>query len=184
MSEPLFASRRHKEELCEIVLQILRKDPEHWGIAVDEWGFVHLEDLKLAVETASNWAKSEQVEAVISGNKSFELWQDKIRAKSGHQFPVRSEPEAVEPTAILYHGLPSLLVSSVTKFGLKPLSGRFVFLALTVDEAWYQGNKHTTSPITIAIMAGKAYQEGIKFYKSDRDYLCEYIPAEYISIRI
>jgi putative RNA 2'-phosphotransferase len=184
MSETLFASRRHKEELCELTLQILRQDPEHWGITVDEWGFVNVDDLKLAVETTSNWAKSEQVEAVISNNPSFERWGDKIRARTGHQYPIRPEPEVVEPPATLYHGLPSLLVSSVTKFGLKPINGRFVFLALTVDEAWYQGNQHTTSPITIKILAGRAHQDGVKFYRSDRDYLCEYVPSEYISVKI
>ncbi len=184
MGESLFASRKQREELRDLLLRILREDPEQFGIKVDEWGFVSLEQLKLVVRTVSNWATPRQIEEVIGDGSHFERWQERVKAVSGHRYMIRPEPEEVIPPEILYHGLPQLMVSSVTKYGLKPLGRRFIFLAETVDEAWYQGGKVSPSPVIIAVSAKRAHQAGVKFFRSERDYLCQYIPAEYISLKI
>jgi len=184
MKDVIFASRKQKEELKNLLLEILREDPDHYGIVVDEWGFIGLEQLRLATRMLCNWATGEQIDQLITDESLFENYSDRIRARNGHRYFIRPQPEPVTSPSKLYHGLPQLLLSSVIKYGLKPLGTRYIYLAETADEAWYQGIKLNASPTIVMVLAQQAQQAGVQFYKSERDYLCENIPPRFISVKI
>ena len=172
-----------KIKVSKYMSYLLRHNPEN--LMMDGHGFVFLDGFLEKLDERFQVDEkliSEIVEK--SDRRRFEIVGNKIRALYGHTIPVRPELEEDKITEVFHHGTTLYAASRILKAGLKPMKRRWVHLSPTVEIAREVGTRRTKKPVILEINAEKARKDGVKFYKAtDKVYVCEAIPPEYICPR-
>ncbi len=172
-------------QLSRTLAYALRHDPASFGIALDEEGWVPVQDLLVALRRRSAWrnVQGEDLAAVIaqSDKKRYEMQDGKIRAYYGHSLAQKVKREATVPPAILFHGTTKQAAGAIKLEGLKSMNRQYVHLSADRETAWQVALRRTHKPVILEVSALQAHQHGIKFYLgSDMIWLADYIPSEYI----
>lgn len=149
---------------------------------MDKEGFVRINDL------LKNLGKRYDVDEYFikeivekSDRRRFQIVGDKIRAIYGHTIDIGIKFPVDEKVKFLYHGTTVQSASIILKEGLKPMKRRWVHLSATPEIAKDVGKRRTSKPTILVVDAGKARQEGIKFYKATNQvYLSEEVPSKFI----
>ena len=81
---------------------------------------------------------------------------------------------------VLYHGTTMINDSSIQIEGIKKKGRQFVHLSSKYEEAVIVAKRRKGEIKVLEIDAGKAFEEGVAFFKSGNVWLCEYIPSKYL----
>ncbi len=178
-------NQRERTKLSKFMSLILRHHPAQFGLALDDDGYVPIDELHSALTRQRDWhelTRADILEVVATSEKErFEVKGDKIRARYGHSVTTTPDYEEVEPPALLYHGTPRRAVSRILCEGLKPMARQYVHLSTTRKLARQVGDRRDAAPVILEITAHKAYMQGIVFYRAGDDiYLVDHVPAQFI----
>ena len=175
-------------DLSKEISYALRHAPWEYELELDEQGYVPISQLLFALNETGKYTdeiKRSDLEHIIetSDKKRHEISGDKIRALYGHSTPHSIKKELCEPPDILFHGTSHKTLEAILKDGLLPMSRQYVHLSTDIDTAQLVGKRRDTNPVILQIDAGKAYKNGVSFYKgNDIVWLCDSIPTAYIKV--
>lgn len=172
------------ESISRFLSFILRHRPANYSLRFDRQGFVSRHELlQIVKERFPEITEAELVDVIESSDKRrFELREDKVRATYGHSFPVDLGSESVEPPPRLYHGTARDLAETILRQGLKPRGRQYVHLSPSIDEAVAVGKRRDPSPTVLIVDSQAAHASGIPFYSSGPLFLCQEVPAEFLSL--
>jgi len=175
---------KEKQQLKSLLEQMLRNDPQHFGLAVDEFGAAPLEDLALTATRQIPWVQQDHIVELAGDPHSDLLLEDGlIQYRSGQLFAV-VHPQLVTPPATLYLATNPMLVNTWLHSGAEPLLKRYLLLFASEDEAWHHATavESIHSPTVFTVAALKASQSGIQFFADERTFYCKKIPACFIKL--
>jgi RNA:NAD 2'-phosphotransferase (TPT1/KptA family) len=175
---------KKKQQLTSLLEKMLRNDPAHYGLEVDEFGAVPLVDVALAAANEVPWVQQEHIEELAAEPHSDLLIENGlIQFCSGHLYPVVKIKE-VSPPALLYLATNPMLVNTWLHNGAQPLIKRYLLLFASEDEAWHHAMavESIHSPTVITVEALKASRNGVIFFVAERTYYSKKIPAQYIKL--
>jgi putative RNA 2'-phosphotransferase len=166
---------------------VLRHKPELIGIALDNEGWVNLDDFIHKINKHKNFHLTKETIHIIVKNdekQRYSLSYDgsMIRANQGHSVHVDLKLQPEMPPVLLYHGTVENKIKSIEKEGLLPMSRNFVHLSSDIQTAENVG-KRRGLPIILTIQAQKMHNEGYNFYLSENKiWLTKKVPVEYITL--
>lgn len=171
--------------LSKFMSLLLRHQPDAFGLAPDEQGYVPLDELVLVVSSQAGWQSvgADDLRRVVasSDKQRYEIDGDRIRARYGHSIARRITYPACEPPERLYHGTAPGALLLIRKQGLRAMSRQYVHCATEPALARQVGGRHAKAPVVLVVRALEAWRDGIAFYSpEDRIYLADAIPARYL----
>ncbi|SHJ47129.1 RNA 2'-phosphotransferase [Aquimarina spongiae] len=172
-----------KLDIENLINYWLRHNPDDGGIVLDEYGWVKIEDLLLALAKRDIHLEKEDL---IEMNANFDpvkwkidLTQNTIKSSHGHSISILHEDATFVPST-LYHGTGAQYIDSIKKEGLKSMKRQYVHLTDDVDLATEVGSRHGV-PVIIKIDTEQLLDKGWKFYKTEKDvWLTRDIPSDYL----
>jgi RNA:NAD 2'-phosphotransferase (TPT1/KptA family) len=177
-------TNKEKQQLTSLLEHMLRNDPAHYGLDVDEFGAAALQDVALAAAREIPWVLKEHIVG-IAGEPHSDLMieEELIQYYSGHLYPV-VHPQPVTPPRTLYLATNPMLVNTWLRNGAEPLLRRYLLLFASEDEAWHHATavESVHSPTVFTVAALKASQSGTQFFVCDRTYYCKKIAAQFLKL--
>lgn len=179
--------QRRAERLSRLLSLVLRHRPGDFGLTLDPHGWVSVDALLEAIRRQRGWedVSPEDLEAVVRlpGRQRFEIRDGRMRALYGHSVPVQPEGSPQRPPEWLYHGTAPERLPAILSEGLRPGTRRFVHLSLTPLQAQEVGQRHTPNPVVLTVLARRAHEAGVAFYRASGDvYLADRIPPEFLLV--
>ncbi len=173
------------EELSKEMSYALRHAPWEYELEMDEAGWVLARQLIDGLHREAKWRQIDErdLQEVIRGSekKRFELKDGRIRAFYGHSVPMKIVREEKKPPDLLYHGTARRFLESIKSKGLLPQSRQYVHLSQDRETAEQVGKRHDGKPCILTVDAGRAWQEGVKFYLgNEKVWLADYVDSRYL----
>lgn len=162
---------------------VLRHDPKHAGIELDEHGWCEI--AKLLINKALPMTFEELQEVVDTDNKNrFTFSEDRksVRAAQGHSVSVDVQLEVVtDPPEFLYHGTAIEFLPDILKLGLLPQNRLYVHLSLDVETAILVGKRHG-KPVVLIIPTKPLIDAGYPIYIAENGvYQSKEVPPNFIA---
>ena len=175
-------------ELSKTISHALRHKPWLYELELDEQGWVEIEKLLMSLRNESDNWKEVNMDVIrelikVSEKKRFEIDGGKIRALYGHSIPQKLSQIPSNPPDVLYHGTTKEIAKIIQNEGLKPMNRQYVHLSVDIGMAKEVARRKGKEIQILTIDAGKAKDDGIKFYiGNDKVWLCDIIAPKYIKI--
>ena len=174
-----------QKQIGKTICYFLRHAPQKAGLCADEFGWVSLAQLILALQERGIMADIDFIERLnLSSDKirwEIDVPNNRIRATHGHSYPV-VVGSSTKPPDVLYHGTSSCKLPVIFEQGLLPMSRQFVHLSTDKQTARAVGKRHG-EPSVIQVDAKALFEENHPFYQTSDDvWLTESIPANFLSI--
>jgi len=175
---------KYVTKISKFLSLVLRHKPERIGLALDQYGWVQVEDLIARAQKAGIDIDRQLLQIVVEQNnkKRFAFNEDgtKIRANQGHSLSVDLGLTAVDPPDVLYHGTATRFLDSIKKEGLLPQGRHHVHLSPDEKTAMAVGKRHG-KPVVLIVKAKEMVEQGYQFYRSANGvWLTERVPAIYL----
>jgi len=170
-----------RTQVSKYLSYLLRHNAE--DLTIDDRGFAAFEEVLAKVRRRFPSVDKSLLIKIVdeSERKRFEIVGNQIRALYGHTISVQIDLKEDSAVLVLYHGTTPQAAQRILKDGLKPMGRRWVHLSSTKEIALEVGVRRTNNPTVLEISAAEARKGGVKFYRStDKVYVCEYVPAQYI----
>ena len=173
--------------LSKGMAQALRHRPVHFGLDLDDEGWVSVEDLLAGLCRRRNWCDlmMDDVLAVLEmpGKQRYEMKDGRIRALYGHSAHVSVRKKTAVPPRFLYHGTAQETAHVILREGLKPMKRQFVHLSDDVETAQIVGRRKDHQPVIFKVRALEASETAVHFYLgNDSTWLADHIPPEFLEI--
>ncbi|AVP99610.1 RNA 2'-phosphotransferase [Ahniella affigens] len=177
---------KHLKEVGRLLSLVLRHEPGHIGITLDQEGYVSVDDLLAALDRHGKAIDRAGLEWIVAENNkqrfSFSADGTRIRANQGHSVTVDLGLTPVEPPEYLYHGTADTSVASILREGLKSQSRQHVHLSAEVGTATQIGSRHG-KPMILQVAAGTLFRGGHVFYQSANGvWLTDHVPNDALSL--
>lgn len=165
---------------------VLRHHPAEIGIALDEAGWVNVDELLAAcLRHGKTISRAELDEIVATSDKQRFAFSDdrtRIRANQGHSVQVDLGYAPATPPDVLYHGTPESAVKSILRTGLQKRERHHVHLSERVETATKVGERRGHAAV-LTIDAKAMNADGIAFYVTPNHvWLVDEVPAKYIAV--
>jgi len=174
------------ERLSRFLSYILRHEPRKFGLSPDGDGYVPIDGLLDQIRKKDRWrwvTKQHLIEVMkMSEKKRFEIVSNKIRALYGHTFETKIHFRSAAPPEYLFHGTARRNLEKIEQEGLLPMKRQYVHLSVTPEDAYKVGLRRDRNPAVLKVLALKAHNQGIKFYKAGNLFLAKRIPREYLIV--
>jgi putative RNA 2'-phosphotransferase len=176
-----------KEEnvrLSKLLSYVLRHNPAHLGIQLDNHGWTDVEILLNQLNKHQEKINFDILEHIVNTNakKRFSFNEDLtlIRASQGHSIEVELNYTAQIPPTILFHGTAEKNIILIREKGLLKMSRHHVHLSADKETAHKVGQRHG-KPVVLSIQSLTMYESGHLFYVSDNGvWLTDHVPASFI----
>lgn len=177
-------TEKEKKHISKFLSLALRHQPQLIGLALDEHGWVNVQQLIAASATKDVHFTHAELETVVATNekKRFAFSEDgsRIRASQGHSIDVNLQLTPQQPPSLLYHGTIATFVDSIKANGLQKMERHHVHLSATVATAKQVGGRRG-QPIVLTVLAGQMQADGFVFYQSANEvWLTDSVPPQYI----
>ncbi|XZF12901.1 RNA 2'-phosphotransferase [Chitinophagaceae bacterium MMS25-I14] len=174
------------KNISKLMSLVLRHEPEHLGIILDENGWANVAQLIEKMNAKGIRADFATIQTVVDTNdkKRFAFNDDKtmIRASQGHSIEVDLQLQPVVPPAILYHGTASRFVAGILRDGLQKRARQHVHLSKETGTAHNVGTRHGKAVI-LKVDAAAMHTAGYHFYCSANGvWLTDHVPAGFLEI--
>ena len=168
--------------LSKEISYALRHHPEAYDLKPDRQGRVRIDHLIAALRKNVRWqgVSGDDIKHIIehSDKRRFEISDGMIRALYGHSTPQKIERQPQAPPEILYHGTARRFLDGIFENGLLPGGRQYVHLSVDMETALQVGKRRGGKPILLEIEAGRAWTDGILFYRgNDMIWLSGSIPS-------
>ncbi len=146
----------------------LRHNPAKYGLKLDEYGFVDLQDFINAMNHMHHFQpKLNEMkirEIIYSSNKKrFEIKNGRIRALYGHSVPGIIKRREAVPPKILYHGTAHRFLPSIQKEGLLPMGRQYVHLSADIPWPNRLAKEGMIIPLSYKLMLVKLIRMAFNF---------------------
>jgi len=163
---------------------VLRHDPAHIGITLDDAGWTDVAALLTAAAAHGVARTRDELAAVVasSDKQRFALSPDgaRIRANQGHSVEVDLQLAPAAPPATLFHGTVEAALPGIRELGLVRGARHHVHLSDDLDTARRVGGRRG-KPVVLTVRAAAMAAAGHVFYRSDNGvWLVEHVPVEYL----
>ncbi len=183
-----FQTREQRHECGRHLSLVLRELAPSLGLNVDDFGSVTIDQLVPVMCKFKGFLTSEHITEIAQKDAQhrFEILNGRIRAKTGHRYPVKIPLPPSMPPELLYHGTSVESLNKIRQQGILQMGKAFVHLSTTRERAFRVGLRKTNEPQIILIKAQKAYEAGIRFWRSGQVspdgeiYLSDEIPPCFI----
>lgn len=177
-------SEQENKRLSRLLSYILRHQPEHIRIQLDENGWADTEQLikQLAEKEPSFDAGVLQHIVATNSKKRFAFNENgsKIRASQGHSVEVELDYAPQPPPEFLYHGTAEKNIPGILKTGLQKIERHHVHLSSEKATAQAVGARYG-QPVILTVRSGKMQEQGFIFFRSDNGvWLTDHVPVEFI----
>lgn len=182
------AEKRSNVFISKKMSYCLRHNPQKYGLKLDEYGFVDLQEFLTAMNRMHRFqpklTEMKIREIINSSDKQrFEIKNGKIGALYGHSIPQMIKRKKATPPDVLYHGTARRFLPSIQKEGLLPMGRQYVHLSADVEMAESVGKRRDNHPAILVIDAKKAHKDGIEFFVgNDEVWLCDEMPSKYFVV--
>jgi putative RNA 2'-phosphotransferase len=171
--------KKSPQQLAKILLYILGRCPDEFGLVPDREGYVKIKELLRAFSEEEGWhyvRRSHLDEVRLSlSSPPVEIKDNLIRAKTRENLPGR-EP-ATDLPKLLYSCVRQKAHSFVAANGIRKSEG-CVVLSSNLKMAERLGRRIDRSAVTLTVQVKKALEESVDFFKSGGDlYTADFIPA-------
>ena len=171
-----------RRRVSKLLSLILRHRPDEFGLNMDEYGYIPLEEVTEAVQRRYSEVGEEDIRRLVDDSrpKRFEIVEDYIRALYGHSFFLEIDDDPIDPPEKLFMGTTVKAGSRVPEEGLRPVDRSYLHLSTTREIA--ESRSHEAGePCVVEIEAKRAFEEGgIEFYARGEVILSREIPAEFV----
>jgi putative RNA 2'-phosphotransferase len=179
-------SEKENTQISKFLSLVLRHQPQHIGIVLDEQGWTDVNMLIEKVQKNGLNLTPKVLTYIVDTNakKRFAFNNDrsKIRASQGHSVKVDLHYAPQVPPAILYHGTGIQSVNNILAQGLLKMKRHHVHLSADIETAIKVGRRHG-KPVVLQIDALAMADLGYAFFLSDNGvWLTEQVPARYIRL--
>ena len=171
-----------RSRISKLLSLILRHRPDEFGLNMDEYGFIPVDEVVEVVQERYDEATDEAVRDLVAdaSQHRFEIVDERIRALYGHSFFVEMDGEPVDPPAKLYMGTTASAGSRMEADGIRPVDRSYLHLSTNYESAESRSRQSGT-PCVAEILAKKAFEEaGIEFFARGEVVLTRQIPAEFV----
>ncbi len=169
---------RSLKKLANLILYILERKPDEFGLVPDNEGYVKIKSLLRAVneEEGFKYVRRFHIDDIFSSLPDFqiEIKDSFIRTKNINNLPERLM--AVNPPKLLYTCVRKKAYASVLENGINPVGSEKVVLSSTVEMAERIGKRFDQSPVLLTVHVRKAIDAGVLFYSSGELYCSDNIP--------
>ena len=165
---------------------VLRHQPEVIGVALDEQGWVNLDELLKQANAHGHTINLELLNYVVETNSkkrfAFDESGQRIRASQGHSVDVELGYQAQIPPEILYHGTGIKSIAAIQQTGIEKRSRQHVHLSKDMKTAIQVGSRHG-KPAVFSVLAGEMHNDGFMFYLSENKvWLTDTVPARFLKL--
>jgi putative RNA 2'-phosphotransferase len=179
-------SEQENTQISKFLSLVLRHQPQHAGIELDEQGWTDVNTLIAKAQKKGVNLTPDILKYVVDTNakKRFAFNNDLtlIRANQGHSVEVDLQYAPQIPPALLYHGTGIQSVDTILKNGLLKMQRHHVHLSADQDTAIKVGRRHG-KPAVLSIDAKQMANQGHTFFQSANGiWLTEHVPANFISL--
>ncbi|WBA43728.1 RNA 2'-phosphotransferase [Hymenobacter canadensis] len=179
-------SDKETTRLSKLLSLVLRHDPAHLGLTLDEQGWVSVEELLRQAQTHHVNLTLELLLHIVetSPKQRFRLSDDqqRIRASQGHSVAVELGYAPAVPPAVLYHGTAARHQAQIMREGLQKMSRQHVHLSADEATARQVGSRHG-APVVLVVAADQLHAEGHLFYQADNGvWLTDEVPARCLTL--
>jgi putative RNA 2'-phosphotransferase len=164
---------------------VLRHQPSAAGIALDENGWVAVEDLLHGARNNGVQLSYDELCEIVDTNEKkrfvFDESGRRIRANQGHSVNVDLELAETTPPPMLYHGTTERFLESIQKEGLQKMNRHHVHLSADTGTAHRVGMRRG-KVIILEVDAKRMNSEGFTFYQSKNGvWLVDHVPPRYLT---
>ena len=164
---------------------VLRHRPDTVGLELGDGGWVDVEELIDAFQTAGKKMSQQLLEDVVANNdkQRYEFSQDgkQIRARQGHSVDVDLGYQSATPPDVLYHGTATRNLESIFQGGLNKGNRHHVHMS-TNKETMLNVAKRHGKPVLLSINTKQMLIDGFEFFLTGNDvWLTDHVPPDYIS---
>lgn len=171
-----------RRRISKLLSLILRHRPDEFGLNMDEYGYIPIEEVTEAVQQRYAEVGEEDIRRLVddSSPKRFEIVDEYIRALYGHSFYLEIDDDPIDPPEKLFMGTTVKAGRKVPEEGLRPVDRSYLHLSMTREIA--EARSHEPGePCVVEIEAKRAFEEGgIEFYARGEVILSREIPAEFV----
>lgn len=169
---------RSLKKLANLILYILERRPDEFGLVPDNEGYIKLKTLLRAVneEEGFNYVRPFHIDDIISSFPGFqvEIKNSLIRAKHTDNLP--KQVTACNPPKLLFTCVREKAYAFVLEKGIHPVGNDRVVLSATKEMAERIGKRFDQSPVLLTVLVRKAIDSGVLFYSSGELYCSDIIP--------
>ena len=171
-----------RRRISKLLSLILRHRPDEFGLNMDEYGYIPLDEVTEAVQQRYSEVGEEDIRRLVddSNPKRFEIVDDYIRALYGHSFYLEIDDDPIDPPEKLFMGTTANAGRRVPEEGLRPIDRSYLHLSMTREIA--ESRSHEAGePCVVEVEAKRAFEEGgIEFYARGEVILSREIPVEFV----
>lgn len=163
---------------------VLRHRPDTVGLELGNGGWVGVDELVSAFQTAGKRMSHELLEVVVANNdkQRFEYSEDRlqIRARQGHSTEVDLGYQPATPPDVLYHGTATKNLESIQQKGLIKGRRHHVHMSTNKETMLDVARRHG-KPVLLAIDAKQMLADGHEFFVTgNKVWLTDHVPPEYV----
>ena len=171
-----------RSRISKLLSLILRHRPDEFGLNIDEYGFIPVDEVVDVVQERYDEATEEAVRDLVADTSQhrFEIVDERIRALYGHSFFVEMDGDPMDPPEKLYMGTTAKAGSRMEADGIHPVDRSYLHLSMDYDSAKSR-SRQVGTPCVAEILAKKAYDDGgIEFFARGEVVLTREIPSEFV----
>jgi len=164
---------------------VLRHDPAAIGLALQEGGWVRIDELLAGAARHGRGLNAAMIDRVLDmpGKQRFETRDGLIRAAQGHSVRVDLGLEPRQPPPVLYHGTVARFLDSIFADGLRPGARTHVHLSASPETAATVGARRGR-PVVLLVDSGAMSADGHEFFRAANGvWLTEHVPHAFISLK-
>jgi len=173
------------ESLKRLMLYILGRRPDEFGLLPDKDGFIKKKELiQVLHEEGFGFAREGHINEIMmhDGRDLFELTEDnkRIRAKE-IEWDVELQNSVLNVPKILYTCVRRRAYPFVLEKGLFSFDESYIILSESEEMAIRIGSRRDQKPVLLEIRAQEAIDHGSIFFRFGILYLSKWIPNQFIS---
>jgi putative RNA 2'-phosphotransferase len=178
--------QQRQESLAKLLIYILTRRPDEFGLLLDEAGRVPVKELLWALAQEEGWGhvRRSHLEEVVNlvHPGAFELDKTYIRAMEPGPAALRSQ-EPVWPPPLLYRAITARSHAVVAERGLLAPPGGELVLAGDPEVARRLGRRRDPQAVLVTIQAQNATKRGVDFFAYGEGlYLSRDIGPEFLQL--
>lgn len=177
---------KKNDRLSVFLSLVLRHKPEVIGLALDNQGYLKLDDLIDGINKSGREVELQTILDIVNSDdkKRYSLSEDnsKIRASQGHSIPVDLSLANGIPSGQLFHGTAERFKESIETTGLVKAGREYVHLSENIETAISVGSRRG-KPVVFLVDHKKMLEDGHELWISENNvWLSENIPTKYLSL--
>ena len=167
--------------ISKLLSLILRHRPDEFGLNMDEFGFIPLDEVVEAVQQRYSAVQEEDIRDLVetSRQRRFEITDDGIRALYAHSFYVEMDGEPMTPPDCLYMIATTEAAAVMKDEGIRPEDRFYLHLSASRDSAVSRSGS-MDHPSLVEIKAAEAAGDGVQFWERGEVVLTRTLDAKFV----